>query len=100
MRITKVAVALSVINCTLAAIAGDFNWTGAGEPNADGTRNWTDPANWSGTGYPQSSGDSATFTSTAEVALPSAALEIGVLLVASDAHLTLKNGTHYHPTRA
>lgn len=93
MRITKVAVALSVINCAVAAFAGEFSWTGAGEPNADGTRNWTDPANWSGTGYPQSSGDSATFTSTAEVALPSAALEIGVLLVASDAHLTLKNGT-------
>lgn len=37
MRITKVAVALSVINCAVAAFAGEFSWTGAGEPNADGT---------------------------------------------------------------
>ena len=34
--------------CLAAGAVGatNFYWCGAGEPNADGSRNWEDPANW------------------------------------------------------
>lgn len=34
--------------CLAAGAAGatNFYWCGAGEPNADGSRNWEDPTNW------------------------------------------------------
>ena len=91
--------------------AANYTWCGAGEPNADGSRNWEDSANWllDGSkvveaGYPgvaangsASAGDQAWFTNkTNEEAVVklSRALTIGYLyLHQATTPVTLKGGT-------
>ena len=47
MRITKVAVALSVINCAVAAFAAEYVWDGGA-----GDGKWSSAANWNPDGVP------------------------------------------------
>ena len=42
----KSIIAAFAVLTVACASATNFYWCGAGEPNADGSRNWEDPANW------------------------------------------------------
>ena len=109
----KSIIAAFAVLTVACASATSFYWCGAGEPNADGSRNWEDPANWlvngttvTTTSYPGvsdiekgtlSTGDQVWFTNKTEdeaVVKLSRALTVGYLyLHQATTPVTLVGGT-------
>ena len=109
----KSIIAAFAVLTVACASATSFYWCGAGEPNANGSRNWEDPANWlvngttvTTTSYPGvsdiekgtlSTGDQVWFTNKTEdeaVVKLSRALTVGYLyLHQATTPVTLVGGT-------